>query len=68
MAFPAQSRVIPVAHTENENVKSAYDNAYKSLHLWYASNLILYYHIIISQYTYLKLLAFLLSILAFSIS
>jgi hypothetical protein len=28
-------------------VNSAYDNAYNSLHLWYASNLMLYYHIIL---------------------
>ncbi len=33
MAFPAQSRATSVSHTENENVKSVYENAYKSLHL-----------------------------------
>lgn len=33
MAFPAQSRATPVSHTENQNVTSGYENAYKSLHL-----------------------------------
>jgi hypothetical protein len=33
MAFPAHSRATPVTYTENESVKSAYDNAYNSLHL-----------------------------------
>jgi hypothetical protein len=33
MAFLAQSHATPVTHKENENVKSAYDNAYNSLHL-----------------------------------
>jgi hypothetical protein len=33
MAFLAQSRATSVTHTENENVNSAYDNAYNSLHL-----------------------------------
>jgi hypothetical protein len=33
MTFAAQSRATPVTHTGNKNVKSAYDNAYNSLHL-----------------------------------
>jgi hypothetical protein len=33
MTFPARSRATPVTHIGNKNVKSAYDNAYNSLHL-----------------------------------